>query len=108
MARSASGSAISMKPKSTGSSPATSRMVRDSAQNSSTPSASRLPWPTTSSAGGSSTSHVLVRRDRVQVGHANPRTAMVAATATAGSASAAAHASGRAGASRPVAGMRPS
>ena len=33
--------------------------------------------------------HVLVRRDRVQVGHANPRTAMVAATAMAGSASAA-------------------
>ena len=53
-------------------------------------------------------SHVLVRRDRVQVGHENPRTATVAATAIAGSASAAAQASGRAGASRPVAGMRPS
>ena len=51
---------------------------------------------------------VLVRRDRAQVGHASPRTATVAATAIAGSASAAAHASGRAGASRPVAGMRPS
>ena len=51
---------------------------------------------------------VLVRRDGVQVGHANPRTAMVAATAIAGSASAAAQAIGRAGASRPVAGMRPS
>ena len=51
---------------------------------------------------------VLVRRDGAQVGHAHPRTAIVAATATAGSASAAAHASGRAGASRPVAGMRPS
>ena len=51
---------------------------------------------------------VLVRRDGAQVGHANPRTATVAATAMAGRASAAAHASGRAGASRPVAGMRPS
>ena len=108
MARSASGSAISMKPKSTGSSPATSRMVRDSAQNSSTPSASRLPWPTTSRAGGSSTRTCSCGAIGVQVGHANPRTAMVAATAIAGSASAAAHASGRAGASRPVAGMRPS
>ena len=53
-------------------------------------------------------SNVLVWRDGVQVGHANPRTVMVAATAIAGSASAAAHASGRAGASRPVAGIRPS
>ena len=55
--------------------------------------------------------HVIripLTRDRVQIGHANPRTAIVAATAIAGSASAAAHASGRAGASRPVAGMRPS
>ena len=51
---------------------------------------------------------VLVRLDRAQVGHASPRTASVAAAAIAGSASAAAHASGRAGASRPVAGMRPS
>ncbi len=52
--------------------------------------------------------NMLVRRDRAQVGHASPRTAIVAAAAIAGRASAAAHASGRAGASRPVAGMRPS
>ena len=51
---------------------------------------------------------VLVRRDGAQVGHAHPRTAIVAATATAGRASAAAHATGRAGASIPVGGIRPS
>ena len=88
MPASTSGSASSMKPKPSGSSPAASRTCPASVQNSSRPSASRVPWPTTSSAGGAAAGSPSRHGRGGRQAHAHPRAATRTATAAAGAASA--------------------
>ncbi len=107
---STSGSASSMNPNPTGNSPAASRTWPASVQNSSSPSASRVPWPTTMRDGDAACAWAAASEGGVAgARHAShPRAATSTAIASAGTIAAPTHATGDAAGASCSDGIRPS